>query len=196
MIAEKAKELLGKLRRTHYREKPDFGLDSLSETIISIIVNECKSTILQQDNSGDIRGRRYESDIIKDNLEQIIRQLILNGGKIPKEVMRDICYWGGRRCGVEIDVGLYKGVRENEDGTVENIGTIGNSVIDVYSLSPEILESIQEALYISYSREFIWDNIESLPPISRVSKFIDKVLHGSPETRERYWFKNGRNIKK
>ena len=63
---------------------------------------------------------------------------------------------------------------------------MGKSVIDVYSLSPEILESIQEVLYMSYSREFIQDNVESLPPISRVSRFIDKVFHGSPETRERY----------
>ena len=90
MVIEKSKELLEKLYRTNYRQVPDFGMDTMSEMLIQIITNECKSTILTSDEEGNIQPRRYESDIIKENLHQIVRQLILNGGTIPKEVM-NIC---------------------------------------------------------------------------------------------------------
>lgn len=53
---------------------------------------------------------RYESDIIKENLHQIIRQLILNAGNIPKEVMNNIICSNGIIAGVNSDIELYKGI--------------------------------------------------------------------------------------
>ena len=102
--------------------------------IIDIITNECKSTILDSNKQGNIQAKRYESDIIKENLHQVVRQLILNGGTIPKEVMNDIFYKNGNIIGVNSDVSLYKGIRENEEGSIEHIATTGNVVIDFKSL--------------------------------------------------------------
>ena len=88
MIIQKSKELLEKLRRTNYKQIPDF------------ISNECKSTILASDKQGNIQPRRYESDVIKENVHQIVRQLILNGGTIPKEVMNHIICSNGMITGI------------------------------------------------------------------------------------------------
>lgn len=77
MIIEKSKELLEKLRRTNYKRIPDFRMDEESEMIIKVIINECKSTLAFQNQDGEVTFERYGSDIIKENIEQIVRQLIL-----------------------------------------------------------------------------------------------------------------------
>ena len=57
MIVEKARIALEKLRRTNYKQSPDFGLDDITEELIAIISNECKSTVITENGN-----RRYESD--------------------------------------------------------------------------------------------------------------------------------------
>lgn len=178
MIIEKSKELLEKLRKMNYRQKPDFGMDTESEMIIRNIINECKSTILNYDAEGNIESQRYESNIIKENLHQIVRILILNGGIIPKEVMSNIMYSDGMIMGVDSDIQLYKGIRELEDGSVEKTATIGNAVIDLSSLNPEVLNLIQKEIYDRFAREFILSNSENLPRVSKLSIFREKILHG------------------
>lgn len=183
MIVQKSKELLEKLRKSNYRQIPDFGMDQESEMIIDIITNECKSTILDSNKQGNIQAKRYESDIIKENLHQVVRQLILNGGTIPKEVMNDIFYKNGNIIGVNSDVSLYKGIRENEEGSIEHIATTGNVVIDFKSLEPSIYEKIKVEVYDRYARQFILSNTERLPRISKISIWKEKILH-SKEDRE------------
>ncbi len=178
MILEKANELLGKLRTTNYRRSPDFGMDSMSETLIRIVSNECKSTILQTDDLGNVQSRRYESDIVKENLDQIIRQLILNGGTIPKEVMSNIMYSNGALIGVNSDIQLYKGFQEQENGEIQSIATIGNMVIDFSKLSPETLKHIEQEVYSRFSRQFILENTDRMPRLSKFSIFKEKLLHG------------------
>ena len=153
MILKKSKQLLEKLRRLNYRQIPDFGMDEISEMIISVIANECKSTVLTADEHGNLQSTRYESDIIKENLHQIVRQLIMNSGTIPKEVMNRMCCTRGMLVGVNSDVQLYKGIRKNEDGTAEMTATTGNSVIDLTQLSQETLEHIKKEIYAHLDHE-------------------------------------------
>ena len=84
MIIEKSKELLEKLRRTNYKRIPDFGMDEESEMIIKVIINECKSTLAFQDQDGEVTFERYGSDIIKENIEQIVRQIDFKWWKYSK----------------------------------------------------------------------------------------------------------------
>lgn len=182
MIIEKSKELLEKLRRNNYRQVPDFGMDTESEMLICIITNECKSTILASDKQGNIQPRRYESDVIKENLHQIVRQLILNGGTIPKEVMNHIICSDGMIIGVNSDIQLYKGIREQEDGNVERTASIGNSIINLLQLNPDTLKLIEE-VYDKFARQFILQNTQKLPRLNKFSIFKERILHGR-EDRE------------
>ncbi|MGN1297471.1 MAG: Fic family protein [Clostridia bacterium] len=183
MIIEKSKELLEKLRRNNYRQVPDFGMDTESEMLIRIITNECKSTILASDKQGNIQPRRYESDVIKENLHQIVRQLILNGGTIPKEVMNHIICSDGMIIGVNSDIQLYKGIREQEDGNVERTASIGNSIINLLQLNPDTLKLIEKEIYDRFARQFILQNAEKLPRLNKFSIFKERILHGR-EDRE------------
>lgn len=177
MVIEKSKELLEKLYRTNYRQVPDFGMDTMSEMLIQIITNECKSTILTSDEEGNIQPRRYESDIIKENLHQIVRQLILNGGTIPKEVMNNIICSHGMIVGVNSDVQLYKGIVEKEDGSLSRTASIGKSVISLTDLDSETLKLIEEQVYEKYARQFVLSNADKLPRVSKFSIFKERLLH-------------------
>lgn len=183
MIIEKSKELLEKLRRNNYRQVPDFGMDTESEMLIRIITNECKSTILASDKQGNIQPRRYGSDVIKENLHQIVRQLILNGGTIPKEVMNHIICSNGMITGINSDIQLYKGIREQEDGNVERTASIGNSIINLLQLNPDTLKLIEKEIYDRFARQFILQNAEKLPRLNKFSIFKERILHGR-EDRE------------
>lgn len=178
IINKKAKELLEKLRRTNYKQLPDFGLDATSEMLIQIISNECKSTLLETDYEGNLQSRRYGSDIIKENMFPIIRQLIINGGTIPKEVMNKIMYSDGMIRGVNFDIQLYKGIQEQEDGTLTKTATLGKVVIDFRSLDAETLKIIEQEVYSRYARQFVLSNAKQLPPTSKFSIFREKMLHG------------------
>lgn len=178
IINEKAKELLEKLRTPNYKKRPDFGLDSVSETLIEIISNECKSTMLTIDDDGELQSKRYESDIIKENISPIIRQLIINGGTVPKEIMNQIMYSRGMVMGVNSDIQLYKGIQEKDDGSMETVATIGNSVIDFHTLSQETLSLIEQEVYSRYARQFVLANSKQLPQTSKFSLFKEKMLHG------------------
>lgn len=114
MIVEKARITLEKLQRTNYKQMPDFGMDEITEQLISIIANECKSTVV-----GEKQTRRHESDIVRDNIDAIIRQLVLNGSYISKEEMNKIINFDGRIIGVNSDINIYKGIVENEDGSMK-----------------------------------------------------------------------------
>lgn len=184
IIRETSEKLLDKLRTPNYRRTPDFGMDSVSEKIIDIITNECKSTILTNYNIDDNFGaRKYGSDIIKGNLHQIIRQLILNGGTIPKEVMNKIMFSEGRIIGVDSDIELYKGIREAEDGSMERTATVSNPLIDLHQLDGETLSLINKEIYDRFARQFVLQNSEQLPNVSKFSIFKEKILHGR-ENRE------------
>lgn len=183
MIIEKSKELLEKLRRNNYRQVPDFGMDTESEMLIRIITNECKSTILASDKQGNIQPKRYGSDVIKENLHQIVRQLILNGGTIPKEVMNHIICSNGMITGINSDIQLYKGIREQEDGNVERTASIGNSIINLLQLNPDTLKLIEKEIYDRFARQFILQNAEKLPRLNKFSIFKERILHGR-EDRE------------
>ena len=178
MIVEKSKDLLRRLRTTNYRQSLDIGMDTISEKIIEIITNECKSTVITSDDKGNLQSRRYESDIIKENLHQIIRQLILNGGTIPKEVMNNIICSNGSILGVNSDIQLYKGVQEREDGEMETVATIGKAVIDTNQLDVNTLERIKQEIYTRFARQLILENLEQMPKVSKFSMFKEKMLHG------------------
>lgn len=177
MIAEKSKELLDKLRTPNFRQMPDIGMDTLSEKIIESITNECKSTIISVDDSGNMQSRRYESDIILQNLHQIIRQLILNGGTIPKEVMNNIMCADGMILGVNSDTQLYKGIEEQEDGSMQKTATIGNSIIEANQLSNTTWQQINQEVYTRFARQFILEHPGQLPRVSKLSMLKQKLLH-------------------
>lgn len=183
IIIEKSKELLDKLRMTNYRRLPDIGMDTVSEKLIEIITNECKSTMITTDEMGNMQSRRYESDIIRDNLHQIIRQLILNGGTIPKEIMNKIMCSNGLIMGVNSDIELYKGVQEKEDGSMERTATTGNAIIDLHQLDSNTLNLINQEIYDRYARQFVLSNLRQLPHVSKLAVFKEKMLHGR-EDRE------------
>lgn len=179
MIIEKSKELLEKLRRTNYKRNPDFGMDEESEMIIKAIINECKSTVAFSNQDGEVTFERYGSDIIKDNIEQIVRQLILNGGNIPKETMRDIiCSNNEFITGINADVPLYKGIQEQEDGSMNKIATIGNAIINFSKLENNMLEMIKKEVYDRYARSFILENKEKLPHLNNISILKERLFHG------------------
>ena len=178
MVIEKSKELLEKLHRTNYKQVPDFGMDTMSETLIRIITNECKSTVVTSDEEGNIQSKKYESDIIKENLHQVIRQLILNGRTIPKKVMNNIMYSHGVIIGVNSDVQLYKGIIEKEDGSLIRTATIGKSVISLTELNSETLELLEEQVNKKYARQFVLANVDKLPHVSKFSIFKERILHG------------------
>lgn len=178
MIIEKSKELLEKLRRTNYKRIPDFGMDEESEMIIKVIINECKSTLAFQDQDGEVTFERYGSDIIKENIEQIVRQLILNGGNIPRETMKNImCSNNEFITGIDADIPLYKGIQEQEDGSMNRVATTGNVIIDFSKLDNNIVDMIKKEVYDRYARCFILDNKEKLPLENLYSdKFKQEVL--------------------
>ena len=179
MIIEKSKELLEKLRRTNYKRIPDFGMDEESEMIIKVIINECKSTLAFQDQDGEVTFERYGSDIIKENIEQIVRQLILNGGNIPRETMKNImCSNNEFITGIDADIPLYKGIQEQEDGSMNRLATTGNVIIDFSKLDNNIVDMIKKEVYDRYARCFILDNKEKLPHLNKVSIFKERVFHG------------------
>ena len=176
MIIEKSKELLEKLRRTNYKRIPDFGMDEESEMIIKVIINECKSTLAFQDQDGEVTFERYGSDIIKENIEQIVRQLILNGVNIPRETMKNImCSNNEFITGIDADIPLYKGIQEQEDGSMNRVATTGNVIIDFSKLDNNIVDMIKKEVYDRYARCFILDNKEKL---NKVSIFKERVFHG------------------
>lgn len=179
MIIEKSKELLEKLRRTNYKRIPDFGMDEESEMIIKVIINECKSTLAFQDQDGEVTFERYGSDIIKENIEQIVRQLILNGVNIPRETMKNImCSNNEFITGIDADIPLYKGIQEQEDGSMNRVATTGNVIIDFSKLDNNIVDMIKKEVYDRYARCFILDNKEKLPHLNKVSIFKERVFHG------------------
>lgn len=145
MIIEKSKELLEKLRRTNYKRIPDFRMDEESEMIIKVIINECKSTLAFQNQDGEVTFERYGSDIIKENIEQIVRQLILNGGNIPRETMKNtMCSNNEFITGIDADIPLYKGIQEQEDGSMNRVATTGNVIIDFSKLDNNIVDMIKK----------------------------------------------------
>ena len=178
MILEKARIALEKLRRTNYKQTPDFGMDDITAQLISIISNECKSTTI-----GEEGIRRYESNIIRDNIDVIIRQLILNGGYIPKETMNRIMHFNGRVIGVNSDINIYKGIVEAEDGSMQKTATIGDSIININKLEPSLIEKINEEINKSFSRQLILNNLGEFPKQNIFSIFREKLLHGR-ENRE------------
>lgn len=179
MIIEKSKELLEKLRRTNYKRIPDFRMDEESEMIIKVIINECKSTLAFQDQDGEVTFERYGSDIIKENIEQIVKQLILNGGNIPRETMKNImCSNNEFITGIDADIPLYKGIQEQEDGSMNRVATTGNVIIDFSKLDNNIVDMIKKEVYDRYARCFILDNKEKLPHLNKVSIFKERVFHG------------------
>ena len=108
----------------------------------------------------------------------IIRQLIINGGTIPKEVMSKIMYSSGKIIGVDSDIQLYKGVQESEDQSMKDTATIGNAVIDFRTLDADTLSVIEQEVYSRYARQFILENSKQLPQTSKFSLFKEKMLHG------------------
>lgn len=178
MILEKARVALEKLRRTNYKQTPDFGMDETTEQLISIIANECKSTVI-----GEKQTRRHESDIIRNNIDAIIRQLVLNGSHIPKETMNKIMHFDGRIIGVNSDINIYKLIFEAEDGKVQKMATISNPTININQLEPSLIVKINEEIYKGFSRQLILDNLGEFPKQNRFSIFKEKLLHGR-ENRE------------
>lgn len=178
MIVEKARIALEKLQRTNYKQMPDFGLDDTTEQLISIIANECKSTIIEEN-----KIRRYESDIIRENIDAIIRQLVLNGSYIPKETMNRIMHFNGRVIGVNSDINIYKGIVETEDGSMQKTATIGDSIININKLESSLIDKINEEIYKNFSRQLILKNLGEFPKQNRFSIFKEKLLHGR-ENRE------------
>ena len=178
MILEKARVALEKLRRTNYKQTPDFGMDETTEQLISIIANECKSTVI-----GEKQTRRHESDIIRNNIDAIIRQLVLNGSHIPKETMNKIMHFDGRIIGVNSDINIYKLIFEAEDGKVQKMATISNPTININQLEPSLIVKINEEIYKGFSRQLILNNLGEFPKQNRFSIFKEKLLHGR-ENRE------------
>lgn len=174
MIIEKAKIALEKLRRTNYRQSPDFGLDDTTEQIISIIANECKSTVVDENQT-----KRYGSDIVRDNIDAIIRQLIINGSYIPKDAMNKIINtYNNRIIGVNSDITLYKGIEEAEDGSMKRKAVTGNSVINIHTLEQSALSQINEKIYKGFARQLVLKNLSKFPKQNQFSVFKEKLLHG------------------
>ncbi len=175
MIVEKAQDLLKKLERINDRQVLDVGLDSVSEMIIRVITNECKSTNL--DIYGHTKIRRYGSDIIKENLYTIVRILILNGENIPKEVMRRIMYSKGMILGLNSELSLDKVIQEKEDGTIERTVVIETPLIDFSTLTANTIKCMERKVYDKLARQFILSNNKELPKISSFSILKEKLLH-------------------
>ncbi len=182
MIIGKAKKLLEDLHRTNYRLTPDFGWDKESELLVSIIANECKSTVLQNDYNG-VSAKKYGSEVLRNNIDIIIRQLIKNGGAIPKTVMSSIMYSNGQVIGINDDLQIYKGVQETENGEMEYVASSGNAIINMRDLDENIARQIYEEVYSNFARQFAIENAPSLPKQNPLMKLKARIIHGR-EDRE------------
>lgn len=178
MIVEKARIALEKLQRSNYKQIPDFGMDETTEQIINIIANECKSTVVEEKGI-----RKYESDIVRNNIDVIVRQLILNGSYIPKETMNKIMHFDGRIIGVNSDIEIYKGIIEAEDGTMKKTATIGKTTINTNELSPNLVAEINNEIYKKFSKQLILNNLKEFPKINRFSIFKEKILYGKEDRK-------------
>lgn len=175
MIIQKAREALEKLRRMNYdKQTPDFGMDATTETLISVIANECKSTVIFKNGK---KIERYESNIVRDKIDEIVRQLILNGPTIPKETMNKIIYSHGYRLGVNSDINLCKGIEETEDGSLRRTLTIENIIIDNRNLKPEAFAEIQDLIHKRFARQIILQNLRKFPRLNPIEIFKEILLH-------------------
>ncbi len=187
MIIEKARLALEKLRRTNYKQNPDFGLDEITEELISIIANECKSTVIDENCT-----IRYGSDIVRENIDAIIRQLIINGAYIPKDVMNKIINaYNDKIVGVNSDITIYKGVEEAEDGSMKRRAVTGNCIINVNTLDAELLSEIKEKIYKRFARQLVLKNLDEFPKQNSFSVFKERLLHGreNRKTLEKIYIK-------
>ena len=107
MYREIAKRALKKLQRLNYKTRPDFGLDTQTEELIDVITNECKSTVMQENNN-QYYMKKYESSLTKDAVRAIVRELIRNGNYISREVMNKSVFENNMFVGLDSDVTIYK----------------------------------------------------------------------------------------
>lgn len=179
MYRDIAKRTLEKLNEFNYKRSPDFGGNIEIEELIGVIVNECKSTVLQSSAYGNYM-KRYESMLTKDSVTEIVRQLVRNGSYIPKEVMNKAVFNDGMFVGLDLDIPLYKGIDSEK---VRKTAAVVTSYIDERDLSynPKLFEKLNE-LYKNYGRELIFeDNARKddkfLPKQNIFRIFKERLMH-------------------
>ena len=144
---QSAIKLLNMLRQTNYVPNSVASpFTQVDEDIIDAIVSECKSTVISPP------VHRYESDITKSAVKEIVKELIKNGDHISKDVMNKFIVHDNLYMGVDKDVHLYKGI-DSERGTYEAI--MENPVIDLRNYQSRDMDAELDKLYEDYAREMV-----------------------------------------
>ena len=179
MYRDIAKKALEKLQRFNYKCSPDFGGDVEIEELISVVVNECKSTVLQNSNHDNYMVR-YESMLTKDSVTEIVRQLIRNGSYIPKEIMNSAVFNDGMFVGIDSDITLYKVI---DSETAKMTAAVGIEYVDEREMegNAELYKKMDE-LYKNYGRELIFEdnarkNARFLPKQNIFRIFKERLIH-------------------
>src|SRR5574344_253408 len=108
MYRDVSRKALEKFEELNYKPSPDFGADIETEELIEAITQQCKSTVVKMDDNNEYNMKKYESNINKDVVGEIVRQLILNGNHISKEVMNKFLCKDNDFHGINSDDKLYK----------------------------------------------------------------------------------------
>ena len=177
MYREKALKLLDKLNSFNYRQKPQYFIDSESKQIIKSIVNECKSTIIIEEEN-NIKAKRYESSLPIKSVEDIVNELLGNGKQISRHTMNKIIYGKGAFSGLDTDVRIYKGINPE---TLRFEAFTSEMYVDERDFSfPDVREEIEQILK-KYAREIILRDSKSenrkLPPINKFRIFMERIIH-------------------
>ena len=177
MYREKALILLEKLNSFNYNQKPQYLMDLESQQIIKSVINECKSTILIQ-NENDVKAKRYESSITIESVSDIVNELLANSTKISRQTMNKIIYENGAFAGLDTDVRIYKGINPETSRFEAYASEIYVDERDF--LSTNIREEIEQILK-GYARELILRDSKSedkkLPKINKFRLFIERSFH-------------------
>lgn len=172
---QSAIKLLNMLRQTNYVPNNVVSpFTQADEDIIDAIVSECKSTVISP------QVHRYESDITKSAVKEIVKELIKNGDHISKDVMNKFIVHDNLYMGVDKDVHLYKGI-DSERGTYEAI--MENPVVDLRNYQSRDMDAELDKLYEDYAREMVLEDCgkskkdRRFPPQSPLVVFKEKFFH-------------------
>lgn len=177
MIVENASMLLDRLKTANYKQTPNFGLDNISEMLINNISNECKSTLFDESEI-----TKFGSNILRENIDEIIRILIANGTYIPKETMNKIICSEGRILGIYSDIEIYKVIEEQDNQEMKQFAITSDVIIDIDDLDLEtkakVNNELQELVYKNFARQVLLNNLKSFPKQNGFQIFKEKILHG------------------
>src|SRR5574344_3124307 len=181
MYRDVSRKALEKFEELNYKPSPDFGADIETEELIEAITQQCKSTVVKMDDNNEYNMKKYESNINKDVVGEIVRQLILNGNHISKEVMNKFLCKDNDFHGINSDVELYKGI-DSETGE-KNCNFERSYISNEELMNIDGFQEDINKLYKDYARDMILKDSKAknsfFPKQNTFKLFKEKITHKS-----------------